>query len=146
MEMVAPTGPVYQAGTLSANPVGMRAGLATLQKIESAGAYAKLEDRTGHFCDDLNSELQQRGLPFQVTRTASIFWLHTRTKASIRRIDQIPDHHPDAFAKVFHGALARGVYLAPSGFEVSFMSLAHSDDLLERAREALLAAVEETAN
>jgi glutamate-1-semialdehyde 2,1-aminomutase len=145
MEMVAPIGPVYQAGTLSANPVGMRAGLATLQKIESAGAYARLEDRTGQFCDDLNAELQKRGLPFQFTRTASIFWLHSQTKALIRRIDQIPEHHPGAFAKVFHGALARGVYLAPSGFEVSFMSLAHSDELLERAREAILGAIEATA-
>jgi glutamate-1-semialdehyde 2,1-aminomutase len=104
-----------------------------------------LEDRTGRFCDDLNSELQQRGRPFQLTRTASIFWLHARTDEAIRRIGQIPDHHANAFAKVFHGALARGVYLAPSGFEVSFMSLAHSDDLLERARLAILAAVEETS-
>jgi glutamate-1-semialdehyde 2,1-aminomutase len=142
MEMVAPAGNVYQAGTLSANPVGMRAGLATLQKIESADAYAKLEDRTGRFCDELNSELQQRGLPFQLTRTASIFWLHARTNEVIRRIDQIPEHHAGTFAKVFHGALARGVYLAPSGFEVGFMSLAHSDELLERASVAILAAVE----
>ncbi len=144
MELVAPVGPVYQAGTLSANPVGMRAGLATLQKIERVGAYAQLEERTGRFCDELNAELQQRDLPFQLTRTASIFWLHAQTDEVIRRIDQIPEHHSTAFAKVFHGALARGVYLAPSGFEVSFMSLAHSDELLEKAREAILAAIEES--
>jgi glutamate-1-semialdehyde 2,1-aminomutase len=144
MELVAPVGPVYQAGTLSANPVGMRAGLATLQKIESVGAYSQLEERTGRFCAELNSELQQRGLPFQLTRTASIFWLHARTNEVIRRIDQIPDHHSNAFAKVFHGALARGVYLAPSGFEVGFLSLAHSDELLDRASEALVAAIEES--
>jgi glutamate-1-semialdehyde 2,1-aminomutase len=144
MELVAPVGPVYQAGTLSANPVGMRAGLATLQKIESVGAYAQMEERTGRFCDELNSELQQRSLPFQLTRTASIFWLHAQTDDVIRRIDQIPGHHANAFAKVFHRALARGVYLAPSGFEVSFMSLAHSDELLERARGAILAAIEES--
>jgi glutamate-1-semialdehyde 2,1-aminomutase len=144
MELVAPVGPVYQAGTLSANPVGMRAGLATLQKIESVGAYAQMEERTGRFCDELNSELQQRSLPFQLIRTASIFWLHVQTDDVIRRIDQIPGHHANAFAKVFHRALARGVYLAPSGFEVSFMSLAHSDELLERARGAILAAIEES--
>jgi glutamate-1-semialdehyde 2,1-aminomutase len=143
MEMVAPAGAVYQAGTLSANPVGMRAGLATLQKIESANVYAALEDRTGRFCDELNSEMRQRDLPFQLTRTASIFWLHARTDQAIRRIEQIPSHHAGAFAKVFHAALAGGVYLAPSGFEVSFMSLAHSDELLERARMAILAAVEQ---
>jgi glutamate-1-semialdehyde 2,1-aminomutase len=144
MELVAPVGPVYQAGTLSANPVGMRAGLATLQKIESVGAYAQMEERTGRFCDELNSELQQRSLPFQLTRTASIFWLHAQTDDVIRRIDQIPGHHANAFAKVFHRALARGVYLAPSGFEVGFLSLAHSDELLERARGAILAAIEES--
>jgi glutamate-1-semialdehyde 2,1-aminomutase len=142
MELVAPIGPVYQAGTLSANPVGMRAGLATLQKIERVGAYAQLEESTGRFCDGLNSDLRQRGLPFEFTRTASIFWLHARTNGPIRSIDQIPKGHASAFAKVFHNALARGVYLAPSGFEVGFLSLAHSDDLLERAREVILASVE----
>src|SRR5882762_1751801 len=140
MEMVAPSGPVYQAGTLSANPVGMRAGLATLQKIERVNAYAVLEERTGSFCDGLNAKLERRGLPFQLARAASIFWLHARTNNAIRRIDQIPPEHSMAFAKIFHGALSRGVYLAPSGFEVSFMSLAHSDELLERAGEAIVAA------
>ena len=145
MELVAPVGPVYQAGTLSANPVGMRAGLATLQKIERVNAYSQLEERTGKFCDELNSELSHRGLPFQLTRTASIFWLHARTDDTIRRIDQIPAHHAQEFARVFHAALQGGVYLAPSGYEVSFMSLAHSDELLERARKAILAAVEDSS-
>ena len=144
MELVAPSGLVYQAGTLSANPVGMRAGLATLQKIERVNAYAHLEERTAGFCDYLNAELQQRGLPFELTRTASIFWLHARTDDVIRCIDQIPSEHATAFAKIFHGALARGVYLPPSGFEVSFMSLAHDDALLGRASKAILAAIEES--
>jgi len=141
MQMVAPSGPVYQAGTLSANPVGIRAGLATLQKIERVNAHAVLEERTGAFCDELNGEMEKSGLPFQLTRTASIFWLHARTNDVIRRIDQIPSAHSSAFAKVFHGALSRGVYLAPSGFEVSFMSLAHDDELLEKAGKAILAAM-----
>src|SRR5713101_6924927 len=115
MEMVAPVGPVYQAGTLSANPVGVRAGLATLQKIERANAYRQLEERTARFCDELNSELSLRSLPFQLTRTASIFWLHSRTDEPIRRIDQIPAYHAKVFARVFHAALNGGVYLAPSG-------------------------------
>ncbi len=144
MELVAPVGPVYQAGTLSANPVGMRAGLATLQKIERVDAYRQLEERTARFCDELNSELSRRGLPFQLTRTASIFWLHSRTDNTIRRIDQIPAHHAEVFARVFHAALDGGVYLSPSGYEVNFMSLAHSDELLERARKAILDAVMET--
>ena len=68
MELVAPVGPVYQAGTLSANPVGMRAGLATLQKLEAVGAYDQLEEKTKGFCDRLNAELQSRGLQFEITR------------------------------------------------------------------------------
>jgi len=144
MELVAPAGPVYQAGTLSANPVGMRAGLATLHKIESVKAYEKLEAKTAQFCDGLNADFRQGGLRFQIARAASIFWLHAQPEKPIRRIDQIPPPHAAAFAKIFHAALASGVYLAPSGYEVNFMSLAHSDELLERARTAILSAVEET--
>src|SRR5438093_4227565 len=144
MELVAPAGPVYQAGTLSANPVGMRAGLATLQKAERVNAYVQLEQRTAQFCGRLNSDFKKRGVPFQITRTASIFWLHAATEQVIRRIDQIPANNSDAFAKVFHGALDRGVYLSPSGYEVNFLSLAHSDELLDRAHEVILQAVEES--
>src|SRR5437773_11474910 len=97
MELVAPTGPVYQAGTLSANPVGMRAGFATLQKAERVNAYAQLEERTAQFCDRLNSDFEQRGLPFQITRRASIFWLHVATDQPIRRSYQIPRHNAAVF-------------------------------------------------
>src|SRR5213080_735566 len=99
MQLVAPAGPVYQAGTLSANPVGMRAGLATLEKVERVNAYAQLEARTAEFCDGLNSNFKQQGLPFEITRTASIFWLHTATDVPMRRIEQIPPHNAEAFAK-----------------------------------------------
>src|SRR2546430_9275954 len=109
MELVAPVGPVYQAGTLSANPVGMRAGLATLEKVERVNAYAQLEERTAEFCDGLNSSFQQRGLPFEITRTASIFWLHAASDRPIRRIEQIPPHNAEAFAKVFHRADRKSV-------------------------------------
>ncbi len=145
MELVAPVGPVYQAGTLSANPVGMRAGLATLQKVERVSAYDELEKRTSHFCDRFNADFQAKGLPFQITHTASIFWLHSANDQPIRRIEQIPADNAAAFAKVFHAALDRKVYLSPSGYEVNFISLAHSDEALEQARDAILSAVEATA-
>ena len=141
MELLAPVGPVYQAGTLSANPVGMRAGLATLQKIELVDAYGQLEERTARFCNELNSELMRQGSPVQVTRKASIFWLHSRTQETIRRIDQIPARQAEEFARVFHAALNGGVYLSPSGYEVNFMSLAHSDELLDQAQNVILSAV-----
>jgi glutamate-1-semialdehyde 2,1-aminomutase len=146
MELVAPVGPVYQAGTLSANPVGMRAGLATLQKLEATNAYAQLEQKTSAFCDRLNSELQSRSLPFAVARQASIFWLHLKTGEPIRRIENIPPESSATFARLFHAALDRGVYLAPSAYEVNFMSLAHADDLLEQAYRALVAAVTEASS
>ena len=143
MEMVAPTGPVYQAGTLSANPVGMRAGLATLQKIERVNAFHILDERTAKFCDGLTDAFAQKGLPVQVTRTASLFWLHAKTDRVIRRLEDIPAGHAEQFARVFHAALKRGIYFAPSGYEVSFLSLAHTDELLERAASAILAAANE---
>ena len=141
MELVAPVGPVYQAGTLSANPVGMRAGLATLQKVERTQAYAVLEQKTAAFCDELNKEFGEQGLRFELTRAASIFWLHTKAPAPIRRIEQIPANNSEEFARVFHRALDRDVYLAPSGYEVNFMSLAHSNEQLEQARKAIVEAV-----
>src|SRR5436853_1823891 len=141
MQLVAPAGPVYQAGTLSANPVGMRAGLATLEKVERVNAYAQLESRTAEFCDGLNSNFKQRGLPFEITRTASIFWLHTATGEAMRRIEQIPAENAAAFAKVFHAALDDGIYLSPSGYEVNFVCLAHSDEVLEKVHGGILEAV-----
>ena len=142
MELVAPVGPVYQAGTLSANPVGMRAGLATLQKLEQAQAYSLLAQKTAAFCDRLNNHFAEECLPFEVTHTASIFWLHVSAHGPIRRIEQIPANNAEAFARLFHTALGGGVYLAPSGYEVNFMSLAHSEALLERAHAAIAAAAE----
>src|SRR4051812_16242813 len=142
MELVAPVGPVYQAGTLSANPVGMRAGLATLQKLEQAQAHLLLADKTTRFCDRLNNELGHRCLPFAVTHTASIFWLHLSAHGPIRRIEQIPANNAESFARLFHAALDRGVYLAPSGYEVNFMSLAHSDELLDDAAQVLIEAAQ----
>jgi glutamate-1-semialdehyde 2,1-aminomutase len=143
MEMVAPSGPVYQAGTLSANPVGMRAGLATLEKIERVDAFATLENRTTNFCDALNAAFDEKGLPLQITRAASLFWLHAKTDKVIRRLEDIPPGHAEQFAQIFHKALERGVYFAPSGYEVSFISLAHTDELLQKATAAILDAASE---
>ena len=123
----------------------MRAGLATLQKIEQVNAFAQLESSTARFCDNLNAEITARGLPFQITRMASVFWLHAKTDRVIRRLDQIPGNHASSFARVFHSALKRGVYFAPSGYEVSFLSLAHTDELLDQASTAILNSLQEAA-
>jgi glutamate-1-semialdehyde 2,1-aminomutase len=146
MELVAPLGPVYQAGTLSANPVGMRAGLATLQKVERARVYEVLHEKTAGFCDELNNRLGRLCLPFEVTHTASIFWLHVSAHGPIRRLEQIPANSAQLFARLFHNALDGGVYLAPSGYEVNFMSLAHDDELLERAAKVLIEAAQKASS
>jgi glutamate-1-semialdehyde 2,1-aminomutase len=145
LDLVAPNGPVYQAGTLSANPVGMRAGLATLQKAERVNVWAQLETTTANWCAWLNSQFNERGLPFQLAHSASLFWLHARTDAPIRSIEQIPAGHGASFARIFHAVLDEGVYLAPSGYEVGFISLAHRAAQLERAAQVLLTAVEQAS-
>lgn len=133
MDLVAPAGPVYQAGTLSASPFGMRAGLATLKKAKEQNVYSVLEKRTADFVDSLVrllnsfSDSEWNGVAF-----SSMFWLHKKTGSPIRRIDSIPEGHKEGFARLFHLLLSNGIYLAPSGYEVGFLSYAHDDAVLEK--------------
>lgn len=143
MEQVAPLGPVYQAGTLSANPVGMRAGLATLSKMEEHEGWRTLGERTAQFTSDLRADFARSGLPIDVISHASIFWIRPKTTDMVRRVDTIPATQGPWFRRLFHAALARGVYLPPSGFEVCFLSLAHDAATLAEARMAIAAAAEE---
>jgi glutamate-1-semialdehyde 2,1-aminomutase len=143
MELVAPAGPVYQAGTLSANPVGMRAGLATLNKMETTDGWRVLNDRASRFCEDLRAGLSRAELPIDVVQHASMFWLRPRTNEPVRRVDAIPASQSPWFRRLFHAALGRGVYLPPSGFEVCFLSIAHDLQTLRVALDALLAAAQE---
>ena len=139
MRIVAPEGPVYQAGTLSANPVGMRAGLATLQRVEAIDGWAALETRTATFVDALGTRLRAIVPDLTIVRHASIFWL-CRTPAPVRQPQRIPSAHAEWYRRFFHAALARGVYLPPSAYEVCFLSIAHDDAVLAEAAEALTAA------
>jgi glutamate-1-semialdehyde 2,1-aminomutase len=144
MELVAPQGPVYQAGTLSANPFGMRAGLATLKKVEELKIYDKLEKTTKQFCTRLQEIFLQNKKPVRVISTGSIFWIHHETAKPIRAISEIPTDHKKGFNKLFHELLNRGVYLAPSGFEVGFLSAAHTDEVLESALKLFEGAIKAT--
>jgi glutamate-1-semialdehyde 2,1-aminomutase len=143
MDWVAPAGAVYQAGTLSANPIGMRAGLASLSKVEATNGWQALEQRTKAFCDLLASECGALTRPLEVVRQGSIFWIVQRSGEVIRRYDRIPAGNAEWFARFFHAALARGVYLPPSSYEVGFVSLAHDDEILYTAATALIAAARE---
>lgn len=133
MDLVAPMGPVYQAGTLSANPVGMRAGLATLKKANAMNVWAALEKRTANFVEGLRADLVKAKSEFFVARVGSIFWLHQGPN-SPRQMGEIPKTHAERFRPVFHRCLEAGIYLAPSGFEVGFVGAAHTDALLQEAR------------
>lgn len=146
MNLVAPAGPVYQAGTLSANPVGMRAGLATLKKAERLGLWKALEAKTETFAASLQTQLGSVSDEWAVARYASIFWLHQRSSEKVvRRLSHIPPEHPAKFRAIFHHCLEAGIYLAPSGFEVGFIGAAHSPEQLQRASETIVQAVRRTA-
>ncbi|HUL73410.1 MAG TPA: glutamate-1-semialdehyde 2,1-aminomutase [Vicinamibacterales bacterium] len=143
MDLVAPTGPVYQAGTLSANPVGMRAGLATLAKMERLDGWRVLNDRTARFCARVSEALRQAGSPVEVVQHASIFWLHAPSPRPVRRVDALPEAQATWYRRFFHAALRRGVYLPPAAFEVCFLSMAHDEETLKEAGDAIVAAAAE---
>jgi glutamate-1-semialdehyde 2,1-aminomutase len=137
LDLVAPAGPVYQAGTLSANPVGMRAGLSTLELVEASHGWRTLDERTARFVSALESRFAVATSSVEIVRHASIFWIRRRAAAPVRTPTAIPDDHASWYARFFHAALRRGVYLPPSGYEVCFLSLAHDDATIARAADAL---------
>jgi glutamate-1-semialdehyde 2,1-aminomutase len=144
MDQVAPVGPVYQAGTLSANPVGMAAGLATLKRVEKLDLFTKLNHTGDQFCRKLSESFDSNELPLQITRFGSIFWIHLKSRDPIRTLSQIPNGHREKFPAFFHSALKRGVYLPPSGFEVCFLSNAHTEEVLALAHDRLIEAAKES--
>lgn len=143
MDLVAPNGDVYQAGTLSANPVGMRAGLRTLQKMKSVDGWKLLDQRTAKFCQKLQKGFDELQAPLQVTCFSSLFWIHGRSPEAIRTIEQIPQGQGEIFKKLFLKALELGVYLAPNAYEVGFVSLAHSEEILDEAAQKIIQAARE---
>jgi glutamate-1-semialdehyde 2,1-aminomutase len=143
MDQVAPAGPVYQAGTLSANPVGMRAGLAGLRKMEAVDGWATLDARAAAFCEELARGFSTLSTPLDVVRHASLFWIRRHAPGPVRNPACIPAGNAAWFARFFHAAVDRGVYLPPSSYEVGFLSLAHDAAILARAVGALVDAARE---
>ena len=145
MDRVAPLGSVYQAGTLSANPVGMRAGLATLEKAARVGVWPVLEERTAVFAAALSKGFAAVPGGPEVVRHGSLLWFRRPAPAPVRRIDALAPDQASWYARFFHAALRRGVYLPPAAFEVSFTSLAHDAATLDTAAGALIEAACEAA-
>jgi len=147
MERLAPLGPVYQAGTLSGNPVAMAAGAATLRTLLANGgaAYSRLEELGDRLEIGLTGVLQRAGLPWSVVRVGSILWLALQDGEVPRRFEDIRPEGAEIYAAL-HGALIdRGISLAPSAYEVMFVSLAHDEEVIDQTVAAFEDAVREIA-
>ena len=137
MEQLAPNGPVYQAGTLSGNPVAMAAGIATLDALAEPGTYERLERLGAELERELVRVLRAAREPAVVARVGSILWLALQSGPAPRRWSAVEKGGARRYAELHRELLARGVWLAPSAFEVAFLSLAHGSDDLARVAGAL---------
>ncbi|KLU58797.1 glutamate-1-semialdehyde 2,1-aminomutase [Peptococcaceae bacterium CEB3] len=142
LEQIAPSGPVYQAGTLSGNPLAMAAGLAALRLLQETGTYERLNAQTRRLADGLAGLARELGIPLQVNGVGAMFSIFF-TPAPVKDYATAIRADTELFARYFRGMLERGVYLAPSQFEAVFVSTAHTereiDFTLEQARAALKA-------
>lgn len=138
MNKVSPMGPVYQAGTLSGNPVAMAAGAAALKECLTDGFYEKMESKTKLFIDKILTHTRSKGYLFNIHQMGSIFWLTFSDQVSVRKSSQIDPESMNYFTVLHKELLERGIYLGPSGFEVGFISAAHTENDLELAANAFI--------
>ena len=136
MASIAPDGPVYQAGTLSGNPVAMAAGLATLQQIDQPGFYEALSERTQQLVEGLAAAANETGIPLATEHAGGMFGFIFTDDGPVRRFSQVAMADVERFKKFYHGMLSEGVYLAPSAYEAGFVSAAHGDTEITRTIDA----------
>ena len=136
MDYLAPDGPVYQAGTLSGNPLAMAAGLAQLHEMERVGGYGKLEQLGYRLEDGLRAMLKSKGLDYRFNRVGSMFCLFF-TGQEIVDLDSVMTADSAAFRKFFTSMLDQGVYIAPSPYETGFISVAHGNSEIDTTLEAM---------
>ena len=139
MQQIAPSGPIYQAGTLSGNPVAMAAGLAMLELVQAPGFHDALETKTHALCDGLEAAAREAGIAFTTQRVGGMFGLFFSTW-KVDTYAQALACDTAAFNRFFHAMLDRGVYLAPSAFEAGFISSAHDDAVIAATLDAARAA------
>lgn len=144
MSMIAPEGKVYQAGTLSGNPVAMAAGIAQLQACLRKGFYEKLEKKTADFVKAVKSGTKDVR-HFRIWHLGSIFWFSFTEKEQIRRADAVDPESMKKFSSLYHFLLENGIYLGPSGYEVGFISAAHTASELKRAASVFIKGVRNIA-
>ena len=136
MQQIAPLGPVYQAGTLSGNPLAMAAGLTTLKLISRPGFHAELSDYTRRLLQGLQERADAAGIAFVTTQAGGMFGLYFSTADNIVTFDDVMTSDANRFKRFFHLMLDAGVYLAPSAFEAGFTSIAHGDTELALTLDA----------
>jgi glutamate-1-semialdehyde 2,1-aminomutase len=136
MASIAPDGPVYQAGTLSGNPVAMAAGLATLELIDQPGFYEALAERTTQLVEGVAQAANDTGVPLATEHAGGMFGFIFTEGGPVRSFAQVAAADVERFKMFFHGMLAEGVYLAPSAFEAGFVSAAHGDAEIEQTISA----------
>ncbi len=142
MSNISPDGAVYQAGTLSGNPVAMAAGIAQLSELLRMGFYRDLNNKTEEFAAAIQRFATARNYKFKVFTIGSIFWFAFTDKEAIRRADDIDAASMEQFKKLHRELINRGIYLGPSGYEVGFISSAHSKIELEKAKRAIFESLE----
>ena len=143
MSFLAPVGPVYQAGTLSGNPLAMTAGLTMLQLLqEHPETYTSLDTKTAYLHNEMIPLLEQKGIPYQINRLGSMLSLHF-TDTPVVDFDSAAKGNNDSFKTYFHGMLKRGVYLPPSAFESYFLNDAISQKDLDKTLEAFSETLQE---
>lgn len=136
MASLAPDGPVYQAGTLSGNPLAMAAGIATLKALQADGFYRDLAARTKQLVDGLSDLAQQHGVPLATECAGGMFGFVFTEEAPVRSYAQVAAANVERFKRFFHGMLQQGIYLAPSAFEAGFVSARHGADEIEKTLRA----------
>lgn len=143
MSSIAPDGDVYQAGTLSGNPVAMSAGKAALTVLAQDDFYSDQEKRTQDFVAQLKTHISNKGYKIYVATIGSIFWMVYGDNESIQSPDEISDEAGKYFKAIFSRLLNRGIYLGPSGYEVGFVSSAHSVEILNKAAVEIISVLDE---
>jgi glutamate-1-semialdehyde 2,1-aminomutase len=142
MASIAPDGPVYQAGTLSGNPVAMAAGLATLEGLDAPGFYERLGERTRQLAEGLAAAAERAGVPLAVEHAGGMFGFVFSADAPVRSYAQVAGADVERFRRFFHRMLDAGIYLAPSAFEAGFVSSAHGEAEIEQTLAAAAGALQ----
>lgn len=128
---LAPMGPVYQAGTLSGNPIAMASGLATLRQVAEDGFHQRLAAATHRLCMGMDQAAKNAGVPMVINQVPAMFGIFFTDAPHVISFEDVDDCDSERYAKVFHGLLERGVYLAPSAYEAGFLSITHDEATID---------------